>query len=104
MCAGGGWLRQNPSVLVIRATDLALYHYDTCPYCFRVRRALSRLGVEVELRNIYGDPEHMRALLDARGVKTVPALRIRRGDGPDQWLGESREIVDYLERRFGLRA
>jgi len=85
---------------VTRAPDLALYHYETCPYCFRVRRALSRLGVEVELRNIHTDQRHLRDLVDARGIKTVPALRIHHDDGPDEWLGESRAIVAYLERRF----
>jgi len=86
---------------VTSATDLVLYHYDTCPYCFRVRRALSRLGVEIEMRNIYGDPKHMRDLVDARGVKTVPVLRIHRENGPDEWMAESSDIIAYLEERFG---
>ncbi len=85
----------------MRAPDLALYHYDSCPFCFRVRRALSRLGVEVELRNIHQSPEHLRDLVEARGVKTVPVLRIRHPEGRDEWMPESADIVRYLDGRFG---
>ena len=81
------------------APDLALYHYDTCPYCVRVRYALSKLGVEVELRNIHRDPKHLADLVAARGRETVPVLRITSGAG-DEWMGESRDIVRYLEGRF----
>jgi len=82
-----------------RADDLALYHYEGCPYCSRVRRALDELGVEVELRDIHRDPAHERALVAARGRHTVPVLRIRRAEG-DEWLPESRDIVQYLRDRF----
>ncbi|MBN8615882.1 MAG: glutathione S-transferase N-terminal domain-containing protein [Deltaproteobacteria bacterium] len=82
-----------------RAEDLSLYHYDSCPYCLRVRRALSELDVEVELRNIHQDSAHMRALIEARGARTVPVLRIRHEDG-DEWLPESADIVAYLRKRF----
>lgn len=82
------------------APDLALYHYSTCPFCARVRFALTRLGVEIELRNIHEDPKHLEDLVHARGRQTVPVLRIRRPEG-DEWLPESRDIVQYLERRFG---
>jgi glutathione S-transferase len=82
------------------APDLALYHYDGCPYCDKVRRALVRLGVTVELRNIHQEPEHLRALLAARGRTTVPVLRIQKPEG-DTWMPESGDIVRYLEQRFG---
>lgn len=82
------------------APDLALYHYDSCPYCAKVRRALDRLGVEVELRDVLEEPDHMQALVAARGRRTVPVLRIHK-DGGDEWMPESDDIVRYLERRFG---
>lgn len=85
--------------MTTRAPDLALYHYDTCPFCYRVRRALSRLGVEVELRNIHENDQHRRDLVAARGRETVPVLRIAR-DGGDEWMPESADIVRYLEQRF----
>lgn len=84
-----------------KAEDLALYHFESCPYCWKVRRALQRLGVEVELRDIDLDSDDERALVAARGRRTVPVLRIRKDDGTDEWMPESSDIVAYLERRFG---
>ncbi|MBX7195450.1 MAG: glutaredoxin [Sandaracinaceae bacterium] len=83
-----------------RADDLALYHFDGCPYCARVRRVLDELGVEVELRDIDEDPAHLRALVEARGRRTVPVLRIRHAEG-DEWMPESSDIVAFLRERFG---
>lgn len=86
-----------------RADDLVLYHYDGCFYCGRVERVLSDLGVEVEHRDILENPGYMRELIDARGLKTVPVLRIRGAEG-DEWLPESRQIVSYLKSRFARPA
>jgi glutathione S-transferase len=80
--------------------DLALYYYDSCPYCHRVMYALEELGVKVAMRNILDEPQHMQDLVAARGRRTVPVLRIR-GEAGDQWMPESADIVQYLKRRFG---
>ena len=83
-----------------KADDLILYHYDTCPYCLRVRWALSRLGVEVQMRNIDESAQDLSDLMKARGRRTVPVLRIKK-EGGDTWMPESSDIVRYLEQRFG---
>ena len=77
--------------------DLALYLYDGCGYCQRVRAAIADLELDIEERNIFDDPAHMRALVAARGRRTVPVLRI----GEDRWMGESADIIAYLYERFG---
>jgi glutathione S-transferase len=79
--------------------DLALYYYDGCPACGRVIRALERLGVQVEMRNVLREPRNMQELVAARGRRTVPVMRLGR-DGDHEWMPESRDIVAYLERRF----
>lgn len=79
--------------------DLALYYYDGCPYCDRVTRALDRLGVHVERRNVLTNAQHMQELTRARGRRTVPVLRIQH-EGREEWLPESADIIAYLERRF----
>lgn len=86
---------------MIEAPDLSLYVYEGCGYCARVLRALGRLGVRVEIRDIDEEPKHEAALLSARGRRTVPVLRIAGPDGRVEWMPESADIVDYLERRFG---
>jgi len=81
---------------------LALYHYDSCMYCARVRGVIARLGLNIELRDIMRDPQHRQALLAGGGRTTVPCLRI--ADGIDvRWMYESNEIVAYLSARFAPR-
>lgn len=80
-------------------TKLALYHYDACPYCARVREAISQLGLEVELRDVLETPAFRRELVDVRGRGTVPVLRIEDAAGT-RWLGESEDIVRWLWRTY----
>jgi len=82
-------------------TDLSLYQTGFCPYCRRVRDAMKRLGVDVELRDIAEDPSRRRELVQATGRQTVPCLRIEREDGSVRWMHESADIIAYLEARFG---
>ena len=80
---------------------LALYHYPSCGYCRWVRGVIDDLGLDVELRNIHGDPQHMADLVAARGRRTVPVLRREQPDGTVEWLGESRDIIQYLNATYG---
>jgi glutaredoxin len=81
--------------------SLALYYYPYCGYCRRVTEVIDRLGIKVELRDILKVPQHREDLLSARGRQTVPVLRCSDGQGHDRWMPESRDIIAYLERRFG---
>ena len=85
--------------------ELALYHFDSCPFCRRVRRALERLGIEdqVELRDIFDNLEYRDELMAARGRPTVPVLRCSSGEGAPHYLPESADIIRFLEDRFGQK-
>ncbi|MCA9552581.1 MAG: glutathione S-transferase N-terminal domain-containing protein [Myxococcales bacterium] len=76
---------------------MALYYYDTCPFCIRVLRAASKLGVDLELRDIFQDRKHYMDLTSARGRATVPVLRYTDADGEDVWMPESADIIRFLE-------
>lgn len=93
--------RRKSAVEKQKIAGLALYQYRGCPFCARVRRALARLGIEVELRDTLADRASADELLAATGRRTVPVLRIRAEDGVTRWLPESAEIIAYLEERFG---
>jgi len=80
---------------------LILYHSSTCPFCHYVIAAIDRLGVEVELREVFADPEFRNELVEARGRATVPVLRIISPNGDERWMPESRDIVHYLESTIG---
>lgn len=80
--------------------QLALYHYPGCPYCYRVKRALTRLNLKVEPRDVNREPHRRNELLSLGGQMQVPCLRITEGEQVS-WLYESGDIVAYLNRRFG---
>ena len=77
---------------------LALYHFNSCPFCSMVRANIERLGVEVELRDIFENARYRDELVEARGRATVPVLRISSPNGEERWVPESRDIVSYLEK------
>ena len=80
---------------------LALYHFDGCPFCSMVRSGIERLGIDVELRDIFADSQYRDDLIEARGRATVPVLRITSPNGEERWMPESRDIVSYLEKTVG---
>jgi glutaredoxin len=79
---------------------LALYYFDGCPFCALVRRAIERLGVDVELRDTRANPDYRDELIRARGRATVPVLRITSSAGEERWMPESRDIISYLEKNY----
>lgn len=79
---------------------LAMYGYDACPHCRKVRRAIEATGAPVEVRDTLVDPRWRKELVAATGRATVPVLRIEEDDEV-RWLPESEDIVAYLYERFG---
>ncbi len=84
--------------------QLALYYMPTCPFCQRVMKAIARLGLDVEMRNVIDDPERRDELIQARGRATVPVLWIKSPDGGVRWMPESLDIIRYLEHTYGPAA
>lgn len=77
-----------------------LYQLYACPFCIKTRRAMRRLNLPVETRNVHlGSP--YRAQLEQGGGKIqVPCLFMQE-DGQDVWMYESSDIIEFLEQRFG---
>ncbi len=82
----------------LNTKGLALYHFQGCPYCQRVRDAIDRLGLEIGRRDIQLDPSYREELFAATGRTTVPCLRIEDASGSVQWMHESSDIISYLEK------
>ncbi len=83
------------------ADKLVLYQTASCPFCKRVRGAIDRLGINVELRDIILDEGYRDELIAERGRATVPVLRITSPDGSERWMPESADIIAYLEELYG---
>ncbi len=71
--------------------ELALYKFDSCPYCIRVQRHVAKLGIDVPTRDIHRDPDARRELREYTGGGQVPCLFI---DGTP--LLESADINAWL--------
>ena len=79
---------------------MALYHFKTCPFCIKVRHEMGRLSLPIELLDAQHDAEHKDALLQGGGKVQTPCLRITGDDGQVQWLYESGDIIQFLQKRF----
>jgi glutaredoxin len=82
-----------------KAKGLALYQLYACPFCVKTRRAIHRLNVAIEIRDIK-HPQHREALEQQGGRVKVPCLRIE-DSGSVKWLYESDDIIHFLDERFG---
>ncbi|CAA0100883.1 Uncharacterised protein [BD1-7 clade bacterium] len=76
--------------------NLALYHYNACPFCAMTRQALKHFKLNVEQRDIQRHRPHRQQLVKGGGRAQVPCLRIEHDNGRVEWLYESRDIIDYL--------
>lgn len=91
---------EQQQACVDRATQsMSLYQFYACPFCIKVRRAIKRLNLKIEIRNAQQNPG--RAELKAGGGQIkVPCLRIDDA-AETRWMYESDDIIAYLEKRFG---
>jgi len=79
-------------------SDLELYDRRDCPYSKKVRDKLDELGLDYDetvVADKHTDRDELHERTDQRGV---PVLFDPQLD--DDWLGDSTEIVDHLERTY----
>ena len=84
-----------------KTSNLALYQFHACPFCIITRRAMRRLGLNIQLRDAQNDPLWQQELIEQGGKHQVPCLRISDENGRVEWLYESKEIRQYLEQQYG---
>ncbi len=95
---------QEQASLDQQTQALTLYQTSSCPYCVRVRRQVSRLGLKIKMVDVYREPQYRRELITDGGDSMVPCLKISCEREGISWLYESADIVSYLDRRFGAAA
>ncbi len=84
-----------------KATQMmALYQFKQCPFCVKTRRQIRRLNLNIEQRDARNDPKWNQELVNEGGKYQVPCLKITTEDGSVEWMYESSEIGQYLEKRF----
>ena len=82
--------------------NLSLYQFETCPFCVKVRRAMQRLNLPIELRDARAPGQFRTELIEQGGRLMAPCLRIDHSDGTTEWMYESDDIIAYLEENFPL--
>ena len=88
--------------LDLKTAGFALYQFNACPFCVKVRRQIRRHAINIELRDARHDETHKQALIDGGGRHKVPCLRVKNAAGEDTWLYESDEIISYLNTELKL--
>lgn len=91
---------EEQAVLDIAAADLALYQFSACPFCIKVRKEMTRLGLNVEKRDAQHNEQHRDALHSGGGRVKVPCLLISSAEGKQEWLYESNAINSWLRTRY----
>ena len=86
--------------------QLALYQFNGCPFCVKVRRELKRLNIQIELRNADTNAQWKAELMKEGGHYQVPCLKIPNPSSSAyareyRWLYESDAIIAYLNEQFG---
>lgn len=84
--------------------NMALYHFQMCPFCVKTRRQIHRLGLNIENRDARNDEKWNQELINEGGKYQVPCLKISKADGSVQWMYESSDINQYLDETFSVDA
>ena len=77
---------------------LILYEFEACPYCRKVREALTMLDLEVEVRPCPKRGQRFRPTIVEKGRSMFPYL-IDPNTGDAMW--ESDDIVAHLYEHYG---
>jgi len=89
--------------------SLALYHYQSCPFCGITREAIKYMekgasgkptAYKIDQKDILKQPEYRKELIQGGGKPQVPCLKIEANNGTIQWLYESRDIIEFLQNRY----
>ena len=87
--------------LDITTSNFKLYQFKQCPFCVKTRRAIRRLGLNIETRDARNDPQWNSELVNQGGKYQVPCLRVAKDDGSIEWIYESKNIIGFLDQKFG---
>lgn len=74
---------------------LTLYHFQSCPYCARVRDFLAKEKIDVPMKDTHLNPSFKDELVKIGGKAQVPCLVI---DG--KALYESLDIINWFKKNY----
>lgn len=81
--------------------ELELYQFEGCPFCSKVRKKMTELGLSFTAHNPRQNEERMEELMELGGEDQVPFIVVRDDDGEvEETMYESDDINEYLEEHF----
>ncbi|USE36710.1 glutaredoxin [Endozoicomonas sp. SCSIO W0465] len=84
-----------------QTANMSLYQFKACPFCVKTRRAIHKLGLNIQTMDAMNDAQARNELQQMGGKIQVPCLRIQEADKDDTWMYESDDIILYLHKQFG---
>ncbi len=109
MLLAWNWLTQPNSIIRSdeqqqlvddKTRNLTLYQFKTCPFCIKVRRNIKQLALNIEIRDAQKNQQHREQLIEGGGEAKVPCLKIINDYDRIEWMYESDDIIDYLQKSF----
>jgi len=91
---------QEQSEMDQRTKNLALYQFNSCPFCIKVRRQIKRQSLNIQLLDAQYNQQHRAELLNDGGEIKVPCLKMTSDSGEVTWMYESNDIINYLQDNF----
>ena len=91
---------QAQEAINAQTAKMALYQFNACPFCVKVRRQLRKHSLNIELRDAKNNLAFKAELTEQGGKHKVPCLRIEEAAGNVKWLYNSKDITAYLEAAF----
>ena len=74
---------------------LEVYQFEQCPYCSKVRKKMTKLGMDFIARHV--DPHDRTRVEDISGQTGVPVLV---DPNTDTVMNESDDIIEYLDEQY----
>ncbi len=78
------------------ATDIVLYQAEWCPYCARVRDAMTDLLLDYKVVNVPRDHGQRETVKNISGQTGIPVMV----DG-ETVLDDDDTIIPYLKKKYG---
>ena len=79
---------------------MSLYQYKACPFCVKVKKKLRKHSLNIELKDAKNNKANKNDLKNLGGKLKVPCLKIGNNTGDIQWLYESKDIINFLEKEI----
>lgn len=94
--------KEDQAAIDALTANMALYQFNACPFCVKVRRQLRKHTLNIELRDAQNNETFKAELTNQGGRHKVPCLRIEKGPNDVKWLYESDDIISFLKAEFKL--